>query len=90
MNELKNKRLAASNSFTPEEIKTFDYIISKILLKQNPGDVVRMPGFASLCRKNQVMKATLARLKEARNVEKKDSVDREPLQGGCAEEHDVR
>jgi hypothetical protein len=57
-------RLAASNSFSPDEVLLLDYILSRLRLGQMPDGAVRMAGFAGLCRRAQAMKKRIAEIRK--------------------------
>lgn len=66
MTKPKIPRLAASQSFTAEEVAALDTIVSSILRGGDARHLQRTPQLAALARKAKAMKATVERAKEAR------------------------
>ncbi len=59
-------RLGASQSFSEDEIKTLDTIVSTILRGGDARSLQKTPGLANLARKAQSMKATVEKAKALR------------------------
>ena len=62
-------RIAASNSYTPGEIKLWRHILKKLPTMPGQRVIVRHPEYASLCRKAQNMEAKVEEMERARALE---------------------
>jgi hypothetical protein len=59
-------RIAASQSFNPDEIAALDMMCSTIMRGGDVSQVTRLPGFPGICRKAQSMRKTVAAKKRER------------------------
>ncbi len=64
-------RIAASNSFTPGEIRLLRHILMKLPTMPGQRVIVRNDDYASLCRKAQRMAAKVKRVEQARLLEER-------------------
>lgn len=70
-------RVAASNSFTPGELKLLLHIIRKLPLLREFWEVVRNPHYGSLTRKILKMVGTVKRAQRERQVEDRLAEERD-------------
>lgn len=63
-------RVAASQSFTSEEINVLDYVLKYLRATRAMPSVTRRASYASLCRKAQAMKLRIAVVKKQREAER--------------------
>jgi hypothetical protein len=61
-------RVAASNSFTPDEVRVLDYILTRMRLGSEHVPVTRHPAYISLCRKAQAMKRVVKKRQSERKL----------------------
>ncbi len=68
----RQRRLAASNSWVPDEVRLMDEILTRMRVRHRGGQdpLVRHPAYVTLCRKVQSMKRALRRVEQQRKLAK--------------------
>jgi hypothetical protein len=77
----RQRRIAASNSFSPGEVKLLDEILVRMRISNGrPDPLARHEDYVSLCRKAQAMKRVIRREQQRRNLERANGSEPAPTE----------
>lgn len=62
----KTRRVAASQSFVPDEVQLLDFVFNSLLMSSNPQAATRHKSFPSMLRKISAMKNRVATVRAGR------------------------